>query len=49
MDSSTDAGNVEDEVIVLIHSARNRATQEIISCTRFFSLEVPMKARRLLV
>ena len=44
MDSSTDVGNVKDEVIVIIYSTRNRATQEIISCTRFFSVKVPMKA-----
>ena len=51
MNSSTDAGNVEDEVIVIIHSARNRATQEIISCTRFFfqfeSLKMVKLLRRL--
>ena len=47
MDGSTDAGNVEDEVLVIIsiYSARDKAiTQEIRSCTRFFPVEVPMKA-----
>ena len=44
MNGSTDAGNVKDEVIVIIYSARDKATQKIKSCTRFFSVEVPMKA-----
>ena len=45
MDGSIDADNVQDEVIVIIYSARDKAiTQEIRSCTRFISVEVPMKA-----
>ena len=46
MNGSTDAGNVEDEVLVIIsiYNARDKATQEIKSCTRFFLAEVPMKA-----
>ena len=32
MDGSTDTGNVEDEVIVILYSARDEATEEIRSC-----------------
>lgn len=44
MDGSTDAGNVEDEVIVILTSTRDEVTQEIKSCARFLSVEVPTKA-----
>ena len=44
MDGSTDAGNVEDEVIVILYSTRDEATQEIKSCVRFLSVDVPTKA-----
>ena len=43
-DGSTDAGNVEDEVIVILYSTIDEAAQEIRSCTRFFSVEAPTKA-----
>ena len=36
MDGLTDAGSVEDEVIVILYSTRDNATQEIRSCARFF-------------
>ena len=36
--------DVEDEVIVILYSTRDEATQEMRSCTRFLSVEVPMKA-----
>ena len=48
MDGSTDAGNVEDEAIVILYSTRDEATQEIRSCARFLSVEVSTKADGLL-
>lgn len=44
MDGSTDAGNVEDELVVIMHSVHDAASETIKSCARFFSIEVPNRA-----
>ncbi|KAL5466909.1 hypothetical protein EMCRGX_G031068 [Ephydatia muelleri] len=42
--STTDAGNVEDELIVLLHSMKDDAKEMVRTVTRFFAVEVPTKA-----
>ena len=44
MDGSTDAGNVEDELVFVQYCIKDDASKEIRSCTRYLSLEVPQKA-----
>ena len=44
MDGSTDAGNVEDELVLIQYCTQDAAAQEMRSCTRYLSLEVPGKA-----
>ena len=44
MDGSTDAGNVEDELVLIQYSTQDAAAQEMKSCTRYLSLEVPTNA-----
>ena len=44
MDGSTDAGNVKDEVFVLLHCFKDDKNKEIRSYARFFSVQVPKKA-----
>ena len=44
MDGSTDTGNVEDELILVQYCIQDGAAQEIRSCVRYVSLEVPTKA-----
>ena len=44
MDGSTDAGNVEDEVVALLYCWKNDATEVIRLCSRYFSVQVPEKA-----
>ena len=44
MDGSTDIGNVEDEVVALVYHTKDDATEEIKSCARYFSVQVPEKA-----
>ena len=44
MDGSTDAGNLEDELVVLLHCHLDDNTQEMTTCTRFLSLHNPQKA-----
>ncbi len=44
VDGSTDAGNVEDELILVQYCTQDAAAQEMRSCVRYLSLEVPMKA-----
>lgn len=44
MDGSTDAGNVEDELVLIQYCTQDAAAQEMRSCVRYLSLEVPMKA-----
>ena len=44
MDGSTDAGNVEDELVLIQYCTENDPAQEMGSCVRYLSLEVPVKA-----
>ena len=44
MDGSTDAGNVEDEIFVLLHCFKDDKSEEMQSYARFFSVQVPKKA-----
>ena len=43
-DGSTDAGNVEDELVLVQYCMKDDATKEIRSYTQYLSLEVPQKA-----
>ncbi len=44
MDGTTDAGNIEDELIVILYCEKNDAAGEIKSCARYFAVEVPKRA-----
>ena len=44
MDGSTDAGNVEDELVLILYCTRDDPAQEMRSCVRYLTLEVPVKA-----
>ena len=44
MDGSVDAGRVEDELIVILYGRKDNSSEEIRSCTRFFSVQVPSRA-----
>lgn len=44
MDGSTDAGNVEDELIAILYCFKDDVTQEVRLCVRYFLLDVPTKA-----
>ena len=44
MDGSTDAGNVEQELVVILTCMKDDAAEEMKSCTRFLSLESLEKA-----
>ena len=44
MDGSTDIGNVKDELLLIQYCTHYAAAQEIRSCTRYLSVEVPSKA-----
>lgn len=41
MDGSTDAGKVEDELVVIMFCTKDRETERVRSCVRFFGVEVP--------
>ena len=43
MDCSTDAGNVKDDEVALLYCRKDHATQEIKSCARYSSVQVPEK------
>ena len=43
MDGTTDAGNQEDELIVLLYCSKDATTQEITPCTRYWSIHSPGK------
>ena len=43
MDGSTDAGNLEDELIVLVYCHMDDAEQEMTTCSRFLSLHNPQR------
>ena len=44
MDGTTDAGNQEDELIVLLYCSEDATAQEISPCTRYLSIHSPGKA-----
>ena len=44
MDGSTDSGNVEDELVLVQYCALDDTAQEMRSCVRYLSLQVPIKA-----
>ena len=44
MDGSTDAGNVEDELVLVLYCTQDTAAQEMRSCVSYLSLEVSTKA-----
>jgi len=39
MDGSTDAGNVEDELIAILYCFKDDVAQEVTPCVRYFALE----------
>lgn len=43
-DGSTDAGNQEDELVVLVYCSFNNVTEELTSCTRYLTVENPDRA-----
>ena len=43
MDGTTDAGNQEDELIVLLYCSKDATAQEITPCTRYLSIHSPGK------
>ena len=43
MDSSIDAGNVKDELLLVQYCTEDATVQEMRSCVRYISLEVPSK------
>jgi len=43
-DGTTDAGNQEDQLIVLAHCEKNETTSEVAACTRYFSVHTPPRA-----
>ena len=44
MDGTTDAGNVEEELVALVFCTKDASTQQLITCSRFLSLYSPKKA-----
>ena len=44
MDGTTDAGNQEDELIVLVHCSKDDSIQEGTPHTRFLSIHSPKQA-----
>jgi hypothetical protein len=44
MDGTSDAGNQEDEMIVLLYCRKDATAQEVTSCTRYLSIHSPGKA-----
>ena len=44
MDGSVDAGRVEDELVVILYCKKDDSSDEIRSCTRFFTVQVPSRA-----
>ncbi len=41
MDGSTDAGNIEDELIIIMYCTKDVASESLKSCARYFAIEVP--------
>ena len=44
VDGSTDAGRIEDELVMMMFCKRNEKAEEINSCVRYLSIEVPGRA-----
>ena len=44
IDGTTDAGNHEDELVVLVYCDKNEVTSEITTCIRYFSVHTPSRA-----
>ena len=44
MNGSTDVGNVEDELTAILHCQKHNEAQEMKSCVRFLSIQVPARA-----
>ena len=44
VDGSTDAGRIEDEIVMMMFCKRNEKAEEINSCVRYLSIEVPGRA-----
>ena len=44
MDGTTDAGNQEDELTVIVYCSRDDNSQEIVPCTRYLFINSPEKA-----
>ena len=44
MDSSTDTGNIEDELIAVMYCFVDKEVQEMRSCVRYYSVKEPTKA-----
>ena len=44
MDDTTDAGNIEDELIVIMTFYKNDMVREVKSVARYLSVEIPKKA-----
>ena len=44
MDGTTDAGNIEDELIVIMTFCKDEVAGEVRSFARYFSIEVPTRA-----
>lgn len=44
MDGTTDAGNIEQEMVLVLYCKRDDAAQEIRSCTRYLAVAQPSQA-----
>ena len=44
MDGTTDAGNQEGELIVLLYCSKDATAQVVTSCIRYLSINIPDKA-----
>jgi len=44
IDGTTDAGNQEDQLTVMVYCDKNEVTREITTCTRYFSVHTPSRA-----
>jgi len=44
IDGTTDAGNQEDELVVVVYCDRNDVMHEVNTCTRYFSIHTPSRA-----
>ena len=44
MDGSTDSGNVEEELVVIMFCKRDASVEEVRSCARYFAIQEPKRA-----